>query len=172
MRIRKWLLPLLAVILVVCAAIGSASAYFTSNAAGKGGYVLHLGNKTEIEEQYGQRSKIVKISNSEKNATVFVRVKGFSGSQYPLSYSGTNWEPDPNKEGFWRYKLPVAPGSSTADALTIQIDSIPENLVKDDSFNVIVVCESVPALFKADGSPDLDGAWTVGEVTVVERGNG
>ena len=32
--------------------------------------------------------------------------------------------------------------------------------------DVVVVYESVPAVFKDDGSPDLDTAWETGEVTI------
>ena len=167
MKTKKWFLALLAFALILGAGIRPAMAYFTTYATAKGGYVLHLGHETEIHEEYGERSKIVSIENKENAAPVFVRVKGFSGSQYPLQYSGTNWEPDPNKEGFWRYKLPVAGGQTTPDKLTIRIADIPAGAEKDDSFNVIVICESVPVVYKADGTPDLDTSWKVGQVEKV-----
>ena len=170
MKNKKWLVALLAILLALGASIGTASAYFTTYSTAKGGYVIHLGHEVDIHEEYGQQKKIVSIENKEKAAPVFVRVQGFSGSQYPLKYSGENWEPDPNKEGFWRYKLPVPGGESTGE-LTIEITDIPADLVKDDSFNVIVVCESVPVIYDENGDANIDASWKVGEVKVI-GGNG
>ena len=49
MKKRTLILAVLAVVLVLSSGIGSAIAYFTTYATARGGYVIHLGGKTEIE---------------------------------------------------------------------------------------------------------------------------
>lgn len=164
MKIKKWLLALLALVLVLGAGVGPAMAYFTTYTTAKGGYILTYGRETEIHEKYGERRKIISVENKETAAPVFVRVKGFSGDAFPLQYSGENWEMD--EDGFWRYTLPVEGGALTGD-ITISISGIPEENIKDDHFNVIVVCESVPVVYTTDGKADLKTSWEIGKVEKV-----
>ena len=83
MKKRTLLLAVLAVILVMSSSIGSAVAYFTTYAKARGGYVIHLGGKTEITEEWLQGEKVVRITNvpaSENDKgkyPVFVRARAF-----------------------------------------------------------------------------------------------
>ena len=170
MKDRKWMLFILAVVLVLTACIGSAYAYFTSNSAAKGGYVIHISDSTEIKEEVSDWTKHVTILNKEGGAPVFVRVKAFCASPYELEYDGKNWTID--DDGFYRYAFAVDGGSGTGDVLDIKIKDIPEDAKPGDDFNIIVVYESVPAVFHEDGSPDRESAWAEGEITVLETEGG
>ena len=170
MRLLIYILPLLAVVLVLSAGIGMASAYFTTYVTAKGGYVIHLNYETEIHEDVSQWTKRVSLYNREGSSPIFVRAKVFFADPYTLEISGANWVLD--SEGFYRYQLPVYGGQSTADELLIHISGIPEDAKPGDDFNVIVVYESVPALFNEDGSPDLDKAWATGDKTIIREEGG
>ena len=164
MKLRKYILPLLAVVLVLAAGIGMASAYFTTYVTAKGGYVIHLNYETEIHEDVSQWTKHVSLYNREGSSPIFVRAKVFFADPYTLEISGANWVLD--SEGFYRYQLPLY-GGETAGELLIHISGIPEDAKPGDDFNVIVVYESVPAMFHEDGTPDLDKAWATGDKTII-----
>ena len=169
MKLKKWLPFLLAVVLVLGSSIGTALAYFTTYAPAKGGYVIHLGEETEIEEEFSDWTKHVVITSREDSSGVFVRVKAFSGEAYPLEISGTGWTEGEND--YWYYD-DVLPGGSQTSQLDIQIKDVPTAEAQEgDQINVAVVYECVLAIYKADGSPDPDTAWSQGEIIVIEGGN-
>lgn len=149
-------MALLAVALVLGGSIGSALAYFTTYARASGGYTIHLGARTEIEEQVSNWTKHVTITVEDGSEPVFVRVKAFAGSQYTLTYSDENGSWTPGADGYYYYAEPVSGGGSTGELL-IQIGNVPEKDV--DSFHVAVVYETTPALYDGSGTPY--GDWTV-----------
>lgn len=114
--------------------------------------------------------KIITIKNNDDSDNpVFVRVSAYAGSAYPLTFTpGDGWVEDTGKPGFWRYTKPVLPGKSTDTPLTITIDYGSDHKA-DEHFNVIVVHESVPALY-VDDHYDIDASWSLGKVTVIEEG--
>ena len=186
MKKRTLLLAVLAVVLVLSSGIGSAIAYFTTYATARGGYVIHLGGKTEIKERIVENSKIISIRNNPEKPEdvgkypVFVRVKAFTDSDGVLDdssnalYPGNPdalWEQD--GENCWRYRKAVYAGEETEPAFTIDVSSS-RKLKPEETMilDVIVVYESVPAVFIADGSPDLDTAWNTGDVTILQAEGG
>ena len=64
-------------------------------------------------------------------------------------------------------------GEETEPAFTIDVSSS-RKLKPEETMilDVIVVYESVPAVFIADGSPDLDTAWNTGDVTILQAEGG
>ena len=78
MKLKKLLLPLLAAVLVLSAAVPSAMAYFTTYTRAKGGYTIRLSRTTTITEEYGDWQKSVTIQNTEGGA-VFVRARAYIG---------------------------------------------------------------------------------------------
>lgn len=156
MKKKNACLAALAVVLVLTASIGSAMAYFTAYTTAAGGYTINLGSKTTIEETFSDWTKHVVISNAEKSEPVFVRARAFGGSAFTITGSGSGWRD--GGDGFWYYEEPLAGGSSTAE-LTFSIEGVPENALVGDSFNIVVVYESTPALYHEDGSVYAD--WTM-----------
>ena len=180
MKKRTLILAVLAVVLVLSASIGSAVAYFTTYATARGGYVIHLGGRTEIEEDIVNNRKTVRIFNRAQSDEdigkypVFVRVKAFTDSDGTLDYSanaGSLWQP--KNDGYWYYQKPLYAGTAahsegavTDPAFTVDI-SLNRALKEGEELDVIVVYDSVAAVFNADGSPDLDTAWATGDIQVV-----
>ena len=149
MKKRTLILAVLAVVLVLSASIGSAVAYFTTYATARGGYV-NIGKYP-----------------------VFVRVKAFADSDGTLDYdanAGSLWQP--KNDGYWYYQKPLYAGTAAhpegavTDPFVVTIN-LNRALKEGEELDVIVVYDSVAAVFNADGSPDLDTAWATGDIQVV-----
>ena len=172
MKKRTLILSVLATLLVLSSSIGSAVAYFTTHASARGGYVI-IGGRTEIKEDWLQGKKVVKISNVANSAadngkySIFVRVRAFYDSDLTISYSS---DPDNSWEemgDYWYYKSPIASGETTG-ALLIQVNTAANQKFKaGEAADVIVVYETVPAVFTPDGVPDPDTSWKTGEITII-----
>ena len=173
MKKRTLLLAVLAVILVMSSSIGSAVAYFTTYAKARGGYVIHLGGRTEITEEWLQGEKVVRITNvpdSEDDKgkhPVFVRARAFYDSTLAISYSSVPegaWKADGE---VWYYQTALFAGD-TSETLKIRVVAKEgEKFKAGETADVVVVYESVPAVFKADGSPDLATAWETGDIKII-----
>lgn len=149
----------LAAVLLVIASVGVTYSYFTTYATAKGTIELPLSEQTTIDETVSNMTKSVTITNTAPvddptSMTVFVRVKAFSGSTYPLIYEGdASWTL--GADGYYYYSEPLAPGEVTSK-IDVRITGIPEDAPEDMKFNVVVVYETTPALYRADGTPYAD----------------
>ena len=152
---HRLLLPAaVAAALVLGTGIAPAWAYFTATSSADGGIPINVTPETDIEETYGARTKHVKISNTG-DTPVFVRARVFSTMD--VDVSGTGW----TKDGDWYYYDKVVPvGGITEDELTVTIN-FPEGATEGDSYNVIVVYESTPEQYTADGTPSPDWEHTL-----------
>lgn len=176
MKRRTWLLLLLTVVLVLGAGIGSAYAYFTTYSSARGGYIVRAENETEIHETALGASKEISIKNTG-DYPVFVRVKIFKGSEITVTptFNDRYWAYNSADE-YYYYQQALEPGALT-DVLKFDL-TIPKDAdaQEGDDVNVVVVYESVPAVFKGSGTsadpevPDLETAWRIGEVTVIREG--
>ena len=170
MKKNKWLLLLLAAALVLTAGIGTAMAYFTTYVQARGGYVIRLEDETEIVEDVSSWTKHVTIYNKEGSSPVFVRVKAFAADPIKLEFRGEGWAL--GEEDYYYFQQPVAGGKNTDPELQIHIGPVPEDAKPGDDFNVIVVYESVPAVYTKDGDPDLAASWKAGPITIITEGTG
>ena len=148
-------------ILLVHSSVGVAQAYFTTYATAKGTIQLPLDERTEINEEFDDWTKHVTITNTAlaedaASMSVFVRVKAFSGSTYPLQFEGSGWQLNEG-DGYYYYNAPLAPGKVT-EKLDIKITGVPADAKPDASFNVAVIYETTPVIYKPDGTPYAD--WT------------
>ena len=179
MKKSKWFLLLLALALVIGAAVGSSYAYFTTYSTGRGGYIVHMGNRTEIHEEALGSKQDITIKNTG-DYPVFVRVKIFAGSNITVepAFSSEYWEKrTEGGQDVYRYLKTLEKGEETGRTgetwndgkLTFDL-TIPkgEDVKEGDEVNVVIIYESVPAVFRDDGSPDLDTAWSIGKVTVIQ----
>ena len=80
MNKRKWLLALLALVMILTAAIQPAMAYFTTYTRAKGGYTVYRDATTTIDEQYEDWVKYVTITSVD-GEPVFVRARAYTGSE-------------------------------------------------------------------------------------------
>ena len=81
-------LVLSAAVMMAGAGVGKAWAYFTTYTEAAGGYTVHLGDRTEITEEFTNWTKHVVITSEEDSEPVYIRVRAFCGSRYTLQYSG------------------------------------------------------------------------------------
>lgn len=167
-------LAVLAIVLVLSASIGAASAYFSTYADAKGGYMLHLGHETEIHEEVDGTVKSVRIQNIADAAEdigqypVFARVKVYHGSDCTVTVTGAdgNWEE--KEAGVYYYRLPLFANDPASPAsgfdwetsvLTADVQPADPDLKAGDVIDVVISYDTVPALYTTGGAPDLELSW-------------
>ena len=100
-------------------------------------------------------------------------MKAFADSDGTLDYdanAGSLWQP--KNDGYWYYQKPLYAGTAAhsegavTDPFVVTIN-LNRALKEGEELDVIVVYDSVAAVFNADGSPDLDTAWATGDIQVV-----
>lgn len=161
MKLSKKILAAAAIVLPLSIGTGSALAYFTANDMSSGSCGVEVGNpQTEIDEKFGNWQKQVTITNTG-DVSVYVRVKAFSGSQYPLTCQpGEGWKD--GGDGYYYYTpiLGTEDNNKSTTALGIKIgnDNIPADATDKESFNVIVIYEKTPAV-KYDESGNMVPDW-------------
>jgi hypothetical protein len=153
---KTFWLATIAVVLCASVSVPSAMAYFTTYVKAEGGYEITLGDETEIEEDVKDMTKSISIKNTGET-DCYVRVKVFCGSELNITYSGAvddsgnqYWTLD--DDGYWYYKDILKVGSSS-EVLNAKIN-LPEDY--KDKFNVVVVQECTPVLYKEDGTAYAD----------------
>lgn len=154
---------LVAVLCISTSAIGSAQAYFTTYCQAKGGNQLELGSTTEIDEEFGNWTKQVSITNTAADGQpVYVRVKAFGPSTYPLTYDDGNtgaWSY--GADGYYYFNGVLEPNQS-APTLNVRISGVPSAVSSGgvagaapevgDNFDVAVVYETTPVQFDSNGN--------------------
>lgn len=146
-------LTVLALALVIsCVPVKSSSAYFTAYTTAAGGIEFNYVHRDEFHEEVDGLEKTLTVKN-DGSGDVFARIKAVAPKSFTLTFSGANWTE--GSDGFWYYTLPVAPGESTGE-LKITID--PGDYEGD--FEVTVAEETVPALYREDGTAYAD--WNGG----------
>lgn len=160
---KKWMIFSLALALLGASSVGTAYAYFTTNARADGEYGIELGNDTDITEDVDDLTKSIAVRNNENSQAVFVRVKLFYPDEggSPVSQvfveGEDGWEVPARADGFYYYTPIVEPGESTT---TLRASIQVKGDFEADSFNVIVVAESAPVIYDENGQVVLDpNAW-------------
>ncbi len=171
MRKTKILLVVLALLLTVTAAIGTASAYFTTHASAAGTTpVIIKPTVTTMTETVDtdDMTKTVSVKN-EEGAPCYVRIIAFASTNMTLDYEGEGWSE--GEGGYMVYAYPIEEGESTAD-LVITIGNVPEDAEEGDYFNVIVAYETIYVTYDDNGDP-LEPDWSIilqqGETTEGEE---
>lgn len=159
MKKKNIVLMLLAVGMLLTTGIGHSWAYFTTYTRAQGGYSIHLGDRTEVQEDFSAWTKHVSITNSADSQPVYIRARAFCGSSYELVYSSESgkWIYN-NEDGYYYYQEIVRGGEST-DELLVKITNVPEEITDPASFHVVVVYESTPVRYDEAGNPGAD--WNV-----------
>lgn len=163
MKYVRHVLPAFALLLIWTAGIQEAWAYFTTYARAGGNYRIELGDTTEIEEDYSDWTKKITITSREDSQPVYVRARAFGGSTYPIRYRDEygNWEQNAD-DGYWYYTPVLYAGESTTE-LIVEIRDVPDasdmNEGQQERFHVVVVYESTPVRYDAEGRAYAD--WSV-----------
>ena len=163
----------LSLVLACGAGIGRAYAYFTSYVEARGMHPIHLGDWTEINEEYTHWHKDITLKNKDDSYdAVYVRAKVFVAAEYSLKFTkGSYWKgPDewkaPNEYEYFYYQdgegkdIVLEPGEIT-ETLGVDIYGADGNEVivnEDDAertVNVVVVYETTPAIQSVDENGNI-----------------
>lgn len=167
MKQKSWILSLLALVLIVCAMVQPALAYFTANTQADGKIPIYFERKTTIEEKVDGMHKAVTIKNTggdhpEYAVPVWVRARAYVGQEYLqyLEVSGSGWSQ--GSDGWWYYATPVPVGESAAVLNVALVDMPVDNGVEHQfkDVNVAVIYESASVYYNEDGSPK-PADWSV-----------
>ena len=155
MKRKTITLALLSIVLVLSMGIGSAWAYFTDSSMATGGLTINEPTTTIVEE-YGPGTKNITITNTSDAGAVWVRARVYASSELQADASGENWTGSINS--WYTYDVPVEAGESTEPLhVTFELKrpkspSNPEGADYGDVYNVIVVYESTPVTYDANGN--------------------
>ena len=173
---RKLIAASLATALALGATAVPAWAYFTDNTQATGGLNITKPT-TNIKEVWAESVKHVNIQNDATSDTpVFVRARVFATSDLTQNVTGSGWT-DLQADGWYYYGTgtagaqltSLAPGD-TANELTVQVSTPTEKHGADwnqeeyevgENYNLIVVYESIPVVYDANGQPVVD--WSTAE---------
>lgn len=185
---KKYIVLLIVIAaLVFSASIGGALAYFSTYTTAMGGYPVALDNNPEPEEWYKDGLKHLTIKNTG-DGPIFVRAKAVVTDGVgvtPEYQTSANWTGEnlggQDGAGYYYYSKALEGKDAETEAekitsellITITFPKQPKiegktEFEKGDEMNVLVLFESVPAMYKADGTEDFALAWTTGPVTVVK----
>ncbi len=183
MKKKYFVLMLVIAALVLSASIGGALAYFSTYTTALGGYPVKLDNNPKPEEWYKEGLKHLTIENTG-DGPIFVRAKAIATDGVTLTYTESeNWTDNNlsgSTEGAGYYYYSKALEGKDAEAgkvtseLLITLTFPKQSKIEGkefeigDEMNVLVLFESVPAVYKSDGTEDFALAWTTGPVTVVK----
>lgn len=151
MKKKSIFLAALAVILVLGASVPFAWGYFSTYTEARGGIRLTpWKQETQIKEEVSNWTKHVVITNSAEGSPVYIRARAFAGSEYQISYeAGDSWTLQ--NDGFYYYNSILGPGEETPELL-VKINK-PDESEEEQEFNVVVVYESTPVRYDAQGNP-------------------
>ena len=155
---NKKVLTIAAILLVLATSVGLAGAFFSDYEHAIGQATFTLGGDTTIEEKVHDTEKTITIHNRGEG-DVFVRVSVFGPEEMTVS-AGEGWQQ--GSDGFWYYQnvLPFS-GSEEKDMtppLEASIKDVPVS-VDLSELDIIVVHESVPVVYDADGKADFAASW-------------
>lgn len=156
MKKRSVLFAVAVVALILASNLPLAWGYFSTYTEASGRVQIQ-GRRidTEIEEpDVSEWTKHVKITNSEDGSPVYIRAKAFCGSEYELVYDGQgHWSQ--GADGYYYYDGILEAGGETPELL-VKINNPPEKPVDGQEFNVVVIYESTPVRYDANGRPYAD----------------
>ena len=161
MKRNTWILSVLALVMIACAAVQPALAYFTDHDRADGAVPLTLTGKTEIRDDYKDYLKTIAIENTE-GRPVWIRLRVLAGETYRkklILTPGEGWTD--GGDGFWYYGSPVPAGGATS-SFTVDISGIPTEDVDiaEQSFNIAAIYETVPVMYNPDGTViDDENKW-------------
>lgn len=155
MKTGKKLLFALATVLVLGAGISPAWSYFTAYSEASGALTIKVEPTTTITEEFTGGLKKITIHNADdSDVDVYVRARVFvSDDLKPTDTLGEGWE-GPADDGWYYYKPILKIGSDTTE-INFKV-KFPEEPEEGQNFNVIVLYESTPVKYTADGQPYAD----------------
>lgn len=156
---KKLLLALGAAVFVIFIITASpVLAYFSDHTEASGTIPVTLGSTTTMDEQVEGFVKSITITN-EGPESCYVRARAYAGGDIELDHAGTGWSKGDSDDPWYYYGEVLDAGAST-ETLKVTISNPPEDAADGDTFNVVVVYESVKVLYDEDGEP-LAADWSM-----------
>lgn len=164
MKRKKLVIGVFALLLIACAVITPAVAYFTANAEADGAIPISFQYKTEIEDSVVDWLKSVRIQNIKnpvpgkpeiESDPIWVRARAFSGETYPLIEAPADANDWVKVGDWWYYQHPLLAGQYTS-YITFELTGFPAESAEDINFttiNVAVVYESLLVRYDTAGNP-------------------
>lgn len=172
-KLKKAALPALAAVLVLGAAAGSSSSYFTTYVTAQGGYPLQLRDvRVDVDDTMSGNTKQITVRNTT-DEPCYVRARVIQASTAeavtPIAYAGEGWFD--GGDGYWYYGDILAGAGDAAAQLRATIElpksSAEKPIPEGTTFNVTVIAECAKILYNADGTPQANGpaypGWTLRE---------
>lgn len=163
MKRKSLALAIVAVMLVLGMSVGTARSYFTDTTTAEGSVPISPTPTTIITEENGPGTKTIRIKNTSETAPVWVRARVYAADVLGADASGTNWSGQ--IVGWYDYSEPLPAGAETEPlnvtfTLTRGYDETenPTGARNDDEYNIVVVYESIPVSYDADGN-ELPANW-------------
>lgn len=171
-KIKQMALPALAAVLVLSAAAGSSSSYFTTYVTAQGSETVRLRDvRVEVDDTVDANVKNITVRNTG-DAPCYVRAKAIQASsvQIPISYSGEGWSTAADSEGYYYYGSVLQPGEEAPTlyaAINLPTSGTEKPIPAGTEFNVQVVTECTKVLYDETGAPlpngpDYEG-WSLRE---------
>lgn len=173
-KIKHAALPALAAVLVLGAAAGNSSSYFTTYVTARGGETVALRDvHVEVNDRWEGSAKNITVRNSGTpgvDGPCYVRAKGIQAStmEPAITYSGEGWFD--GGDGWYYYSGILEPGQ-TAGVLYAQLSMPPQPgekpIPSGTEFNVTVVTECAKIFYDEAGNAKPNGpsyeGWTLKE---------
>ena len=170
MKNRKLLTTAICLAMCLAVSIGLTVAYFTDYEAAKGGAVLHLSGRDEIEEEFDGNDKLITVTNtSDDDVDMVVRVLAYGENlQYEAEKDG-DWIKDSKADNIWYYHKVLKKGESTSQ-LRVKV----KGEVKADAgdaidFEVTVVDEGQRAVYTQDSAGNnivaVPAGWNISSIS-------
>ena len=161
-----------ALFLTAAAGIRQASAYFTTYVSAGGSQVVHMGARTELQEDVTDMTKHISNTNASQINDCYVRVKVFYAGPFEVTYTdrserGNLWTYS-EADGYWYYG-PILPAGGSTEILDAKIGDLPEDFDRD-SFNVVVIQECTPVIYDENGNPTADWNTVYTDYQETEQG--
>ena len=139
-----------ALVFLAGAAVPPAMAYFTTYSTAGGGVKMNMGfTETVPKEEVDENGKHITIKNTG-DYDCFVRVTAFAPVE--LTYNAPDGGWTAGDAGYWYYDEVLPAGKETETELNIKY-TFPSGDDKPEEFNIVVIQECTPVLYKEDGTP-------------------
>lgn len=151
-------LAIVAVMLVLGMSIGSVWSYFTDTTTVEGTLPLSVQPTTHIIEENDPGTKTIRIQNTSQVTPVWVRVRVYAPAKLGANASGEKWSGVITD--WYDYGEPVPAGAETEPlkvtfALPGGYDAVKnvDGAQTGDEVNVVVLYQSLPVSYDAEGNP-------------------
>ncbi|MBR3318507.1 MAG: SipW-dependent-type signal peptide-containing protein [Atopobiaceae bacterium] len=163
MKRKQWVVTTLAVMLVLGMGVGTAWSYFTDSTWAEGSVPISVKPTTTITEENTPETKTIRIRNTGELTPVWVRARVYAAAELNPNASGNSWSGP--IDSWYNYEEVLEVGEET-EPLTVKFElkhvydetENPEGAHDGEETNIVVVYETVPVTFDAEGNP-MDANW-------------